>query len=364
MLDDILNRARSAVTRLMGLDGLGEEITDLGVPSLMPGKAGAGQPSREIPESLLRTILTVDMPGESYTGRIELSPEEIELKKRLERHVTVLASDIGIRNTDYPEGLDAAGRYIEGEFQAMSLETARGEFTTSDGHKVYNLEALLPGDNPERSLVIGAHYDTVDCPGANDNASGVACLIETARDLVTGKFRPRHTIRFTAFTNEEPPYFFTEDMGSRVYARGLRENNVDLIGMICLEELGFFSDESGSQMIPPILRRFFPHDRGDFIGFFSDNRSRDLLRDLIGRFRKHAEVPSEGLGATSLVQGIDFSDHASFWREGFHAVMVTDTAFMRYKHYHTPQDTPDKLEWTRFTKVAGGLTEAVKDLVG
>ena len=253
---------------------------------------------------------------------------------------------------------------MEAQLCDLGLRTWNQHYTTSDGHASRNIEATLVGTDPGSTLIIGAHYDSVDCPGANDNASGVACLLEIARSMTERESSPRSTIRFVGFTNEEPPYFYTGDMGSRVYAQEVIDRREQVLGMICLETIAYYSDELGSQMIPPILRPFFDHDVGDFIGFFSNNESRDFLRNVVGAFRQYAEVPSEGLAAPSVVQGLNFSDHASFWRVGYNAVMVTDTAFMRYEHYHRSSDTPDELEWTRFTKVTDGLTKAVMELSG
>lgn len=364
MLDSLLQRVRSAIIKALDLDGLGLDFETN--PNFIDIQSKSGSTKWlsgfEMYFAGLGGILDLDMPGDSYNGPIELSDTELGIRDRLYRDVTALASDIGMRNTRHMESLDAAADYIDNELRSMGFDTRYQCYTTSDGYDVKNIEAELRGTGVDDVLIIGAHYDTVDCPGADDNASGVAALLQMARYLIQEQFKPCHTIRFVAFTNEEPPYFYSSDMGSRVYAEELRKSGDKVLGMICLESLAYFSDETGSQQIPPVLARYYPNARGDFIGFFGDIASKAFLKDVIGRFRRHAEVPSHGLVASSLVQGIDFSDHESFQRVGFNALMVCDTAFMRNIYYHTPEDTADKLDWPRFTKVVVGLAKTVKDL--
>jgi Zn-dependent M28 family amino/carboxypeptidase len=165
-----------------------------------------------------------------------------------------------------------------------------------------------------------------------------------------------------AFVNEEPPYFHSSDMGSLVYALDLAAKEEKVYCMICLEMLGCFSDEPGSQQIPAPLHLVFNHTRGDFIGFTSNDDSKEALKDIVGRFRNYAHVPSEGLAAPPIVPGLSYSDHWSFWQAGYKAIMVTDTAFMRYPYYHTEQDTMDKIDFTRFTKVVLALSKTILEL--
>ncbi len=363
MFGKLLTRVRGAIGRALGLHNLEVDLTHEQFAYFWPGAVQGWDAGRGMPKAMINSLLTMDMPGESYQGPILLTSEEITLRHRLQEHVHKLATEIGMRNTRYPKALDEAASYVDSQLRSLRLETEHQDYRTSDGHRVRNIEAVMVGRDSKVSLVIGAHYDTVDCPGADDNASGVASLLEIARGITDREKIPRQSIRFVAFANEEPPYFYSDDMGSRVYANHLKASGERLLGMICLESLGYFSDDPGSQFIPPALAPYFDHNRGDFIGFFSDNASRDFLKQFVGRFREHAEVPSQGLAASSLVQGIDFSDHESFQRLGYDALMVCDTAFMRNKHYHTEEDTPDKLDWTRFTKVTEGLTKAIMDLV-
>jgi Zn-dependent M28 family amino/carboxypeptidase len=199
--------------------------------------------------------------------------------------------------------------------------------------------------------VVGAHYDTVPgSPGADDNASGVAVLIELSR-MVRG-------VRFVAFANEEAPYFLTAEMGSFAYARD-RASGVR--AMFSLEMLGYYDDTPGSQRYPPPLGLFYP-DRGNFIAFVADLSCMRLVRRAASEFRKNSAFPCEWLAAPSLVPGLSWSDHWSFRKHGIPAVMVTDTAFYRYPHYHLPSDTPEKLDYERMARVTMGLARMLKEM--
>jgi hypothetical protein len=278
------------------------------------------------------------MPGRSYNGALPpLTPEERSLASRLERHVLELAS--GERNGD----LEKPARYIEG---ALGDKAASQHFM-SGGRKVRNIE-VGSGD-----IVVGAHYDTVPgSPGADDNASGVAVLIELSKIFLNLK------IRFVAFANEEAPYFLSPEMGSYVYAR---ERGAGVRAMFSLEMLGYYRDAPGSQNYPAPLGLFYPN-RADFIAFVGDLGALPLVRRSIKSFRKHARFPSEGLAAPSMIPGVSWSDHWSFRKHGTPAVMVTDTAFYRYPHYHLPSDTPEKLDYERMARVTHGLAAMLKEL--
>ena len=361
----LLHRLRNAIEKALRLDGLGldfETNPDF-IDMSTPDGSGVKISGFEMYFAGLGGLLDADMPGKTYSGPIRLTDEEKAVQDRLHKSVTKLADDIGPRNTRRIDALNAAANFITDEFKALGLQVFSQGYTTSDGYDVRNIEAILPGAGMEGDLVIGAHYDTVDCPGADDNTSGVACLLEIAREMASVGRTSGRAVRLVAFTNEEPPYFYSDDMGSRVYADALKRSGEKLLGMVCLESLGYFSDEPGSQQIPPVLTRLFSRSAGDFIGFFSDMRSREFLKTSIGAFRRYAEIPSFGLAASSIVKGIDFSDHESFQRFGFNSLVVTDTAFMRNPHYHTSGDTTDTLDWIRLTKVTTGLIKLVKHLV-
>jgi len=170
------------------------------------------------------------------------------------------------------------------------------------------------------------------------------------------------TVRFVAFVNEEPPYFETDQMGSRVYAKACRQRGDDIHVMLSLETLGCYSNEPNSQQFPsPVFKLFYP-SRGNFVAFVSDLRSRALLRQTITAFRGNSKFPAECLSMPPPLAGVSLSDHASFWREGYRAVMVTDTAPFRYRYYHTPEDTPDKIDYDSLARVTEGLCGTIAAL--
>ncbi|MFQ5803164.1 MAG: M28 family peptidase [Candidatus Methylomirabilales bacterium] len=284
------------------------------------------------------------------------------MRDRLEKHVSMLAGEIGERNIWHPQGLEASVDYIEKALKDLRYQVEVQEFNV-EGTTVANLEAERIGTSLAGEIVIvGAHYDSViGTPGANDNASGVAGLLEIARLLATEELS--RTVRFVAFVNEEPPFFLTGDMGSRVYASRSRQGGEDIVAMLSIETIGYYSEDHGSQHYPFPFSYFYPNT-ANFIGFIGNFSSRRLVRRAIGTFRKHTNFPSEGLAAPEWVTGVGWSDHWSFWKEGYPAIMVTDTALFRYDHYHTPQDTPEKLDYARTARVVTGLTRVVADLAG
>ena len=275
------------------------------------------------------------------------------LLQHLMRHVEMLAGEIGERNVYRPTALDAAARHIESEFAGIGYAVNRQSYVVR-GVESANLEVVLPGQSwPDESIVVGAHYDTViGSPGADDNASAVAALIEIAR-LLKGHALAR-TLKLVAFVNEEPPFFFFGRMGSQVYAQAARRRRENIRLMMSLEMLGYYRDEPGSQAYPPLFRHFHP-DRGNFIAFVSNFRSRRAMRRAAGAFRRHSAFPLETTATFGWIPGVAWSDHLSFWREGFRAFMCTDTAFFRNPHYHSADDTPDKLDYPRLAALTEGL---------
>ncbi len=285
------------------------------------------------------------------------------LTARLEARVTHLSGTIGERHYLRPNALAAATRYIEDQLSAMGVGVLRHEFFVNDQSFV-NLEVLVPRADTSRPepacIVVGAHYDTVPgTPGADDNASGVAALLELAQQL--GRERLNRTLRFVFFPNEEPPFFPDAGMGSAAYAGKLRSERVDVHVMISLEMLGYYSDQVKSQKYPPGLSLFYPN-RGNFIGLISNLTSRHRLREVRRAFIASAKFPCESLAAPGWTVVVGLSDHHSFWSQGYPALMVTDTAFMRNPHYHGPSDSAETLDYGRFAEVTVGLVSAVRRL--
>jgi len=304
-----------------------------------------------------------DMPLESHSGPLPvLTAEEEEIANRLREHVAVLAGEIGERHIWRYEALSAAAEHIRSSFQEQGF-TVRPQTYEVDSMSVVNLEAEIRGESlPGEIVIVGAHYDTVPgCPGANDNASGVAALLELAR-LYAGRSTEK-SLRFVAFVNEEPPFFQTGRMGSRVYARELKERGENVAAFISLETVGFYSDEPGSQHYPAPFGMLYP-DRGNFIGFVGNTASRKLVRRCVKSFRSHTPFPSEGIAAPGTVPGVGWSDQWSFWQEGFPGIMVTDTAPYRYPHYHEASDTPDRLDYESTARVTAGIGRVIADLAG
>jgi Zn-dependent M28 family amino/carboxypeptidase len=282
------------------------------------------------------------------------------LEQRLRSHTSALAGEIGERNVYRPRALAAAADFIRREW------TSQGHAVRSQSYRVGeiecdNIEVTIAGTARAAEIVVlGAHYDSVaGSPGADDNASGVAALLEIGRLLV--RSRPDRTIRLVAFVNEEPPFFRSGEMGSRVYARAARERGDDIRVMLSLEMLGYYSERPKSQAYPPFMRWFYP-DRGNFIAFVSNLASRQVLRETVRAFRAHCEFPCESLATFSFVPGVAWSDHLSFWRERYPALMVTDTAFFRNPYYHTGLDTPDRLCYSKAAQVVQGLALAALEL--
>ncbi len=284
----------------------------------------------------------------------------LALMTRLQTHVDVLARQIGGRVAG--TGLDRAAVYIETELRAYGYTPQQQSFS-AHGQTFVNIEAEIRGvTHPEKILVVGAHYDSADnLPGANDNASGVAATLELARHFAREKLA--RSIRWVFFTNEEPPYFQTAAMGSYVYARRCHERNEQISAMLSLETIGYYTDVPGSQTYPLSVHPGYP-DRGNFLGFVSDLKSASLLRAALKAYRAKASLPAEGLAAPAAVTGIGWSDHWSFWQFGYRALMLTDTAPFRYPYYHSAHDTPDKLDYPRFTQAVEGIAAVVSHLAG
>ncbi len=308
-------------------------------------------------------FLMVWMPGRSYGNALEpLTAVEVSLSQTLNADIATLAA--GPRSN--PESLEEAAQYIEQRFAQAGLTSQRQTYEVS-GNQYSNIIAEIRGsDRPDQIVLIGAHYDTAyTTPGANDNASGVAATLALAERFGPnqGKVKPARTLRFVAFVNEEPPYFHTKNMGSLVYAQQAKRDGDDIIAMLSLETLGYYSDEPGSQKYPSPLNWLYP-DTGNFIAFIGDVSSRKLVRTSIHDWRDKVQFPSEGAALPRGIPGIGWSDHWSFWQLGYPAVMVTDTATYRDPHYHTDDDRQENIDGDRLTRVVNGLGQLIGDFVG
>jgi Zn-dependent M28 family amino/carboxypeptidase len=310
---------------------------------------------------LIWILQMTQMPLRSYSRPLPLlSSAQAELQGRLSAEVKYLSETIGERNVWRKGSLQIAVNHFRSDLQQAGYAVTERTYR-AEGQDVSNLEVSVAGSESDSgTLVVGAHYDTVaGTVGADDNATGVAAVLELAHQLRGSK--PRRNIRFVIFVDEEPPFFQTSSMGSLVYAQQLRRENVRVSAMISLEMLGFYSDAPGSQKYPALLGLFYP-SRGNFLGFVGNSESRDLVRRAIRGFRESTAFPSEGIAAPAEWPGIGWSDQWSFWQEHYPAIMITDTALFRYPYYHTPLDTANRLDFDRMARAVEGIQHVVGSL--
>ena len=319
--------------------------------------------------------LMIRMPGKSYQGPLPpLTRAEERLREELRRHVEKLAGEIGERNLIQYTALGEAAEYLHHSFEEAAYKVERQTYDVAPRSffglnevpeqplACHNLAVEIPGsEKPREIVVVGAHYDSVEgSPGANDNATGVAAVLTLARSFASKK--PGRTLRFLAFVNEEPPYFQTPSMGSLAYARRCQERQEDVVAMLSLETIGYYSDEPGSQNYPAPLGFFYP-SKGNFVAVVGDTSSRRLVRKVIRSFRGSSRFPSEGAATFGSLPGVGWSDHWSFWQAGYPAVMVTDTAPYRYPNYHGVLDTPDKINYDRLARLVTGIESVIEELI-
>lgn len=272
----------------------------------------------------------------------------------LRQHVEFLAGLPAPRNHEHPASLRLSHEYIRNRFEEMGYPVELQKFQAA-GHWYVNVIATLHPAKP-KLRVLGAHYDVCgEQQGADDNASGIAGLLEIARLLKAREAEVDHQVRFVAYANEEPPFFGSEWMGSHVHAKSLKDAGAALEVAVVLEMIGYFSDAEGSQDYPSgLLKPFYP-SKGNFIAAVSRPGMSGWLRRMQEAIHGSSRIPCETLAAPAFVTGVDFSDHRSYWAHGFDALMITDTAFFRNKNYHEPTDTPDTLDYARMREVCLGV---------
>lgn len=280
---------------------------------------------------------------------------------RLRSHIMRLAIEIGPRNLFHYEALSATAAYIRKTFEELGYHPDLQEYDARRKTFV-NISAGHAGQSrPGEIIVVGAHYDShKESPGANDNGSAVAALLELARHFADQQL-PR-TVRFVAFTNEEKPFTRTRLMGSRVYAKACRQRGDDIVGMVALETIGYCSDQPGSQRLS--LGGLLLPPTGNFLALVGNRRSRVLLKKAAGILEREALLRVRAVTLPTFLPGPWSSDHWSFAKEGFPAIMATDTAPLRYRHYHKADDTPDKLTFEWLSTVTQGLKATVRGLAG
>lgn len=291
-------------------------------------------------------------------SRDPIMSEPIKLAEstRLKKHVETLAAILPSRNYLAKGSLEKALLYINERWKEIGLIPEVQTFT-ADGQRYSNIMVRFGPLSDKDVIVVGAHYD-VDGdqnPGADDNASGVAGVIELARLIHQKKLKLKHAVELVAYANEEPPFFGTEGMGSAHHALRLRQKGERVLLMLSLEMIGYFSDEPGSQDYPvSFLRAIYP-SRGNFISLVGTPRYWSITRKVKQLFRRCTTVPIHSINAPRFLPGIDLSDHSSYWKYGWPGLMITDTAFYRNKHYHQSTDTPDRLDYDRMARVVDGV---------
>ena len=281
---------------------------------------------------------------------------------RARRIVEILATKFPFRHGRFPNVLNGAAEFIAQEFQALGYEVEHHPYEC-EGVQVRNLVVEKPGIRPDAPvIIIGAHYDTVEAtPGADDNASGIAGLLELARLL---KEQPlQRTVRFVAFPHEEPPYFYTHLMGSRQYVRGVKQRKEHVLVMLALEMLGYAGEQYRQLYPAPFMRLLGRYPRyGNYIALVGNLKSLGMMGVVRKAMRDRQKVGVESLSAPGFVPPLFLSDHSSFWKAGFPALMVTDTAFLRNPHYHKASDTPDTLNYMFLASVVSAVYAAVQSL--
>lgn len=303
----------------------------------------------------------IRMPGKSYKGPLfALSPREKELALKLETHVTSLARDIGDRHVQRAGSLERAAEYISRQFRLSGFKVEEQAYLV-DGTEVKNLLVEIRGsERADEIVVVGAHYDSyLGSPGADDNATGVAAVIEIAKRL--REVQPKRTLRFIAYTQEERPNGSRGTMGSQVYARACRQKSENVVAALALESMGYYSDALFSQLYPPPFCFCYPL-RGNFIAFIGDTSSRNLVHTCIASFRSHTAFPSEGVASWRWIPGVGSSDHEPFWQEGYPGLMITTTAPFRNPHYHKKSDLPENVDFEKMAVVVAGVERVLREL--
>jgi hypothetical protein len=283
------------------------------------------------------------------------------MTERLFGHVDVLASLIGERNSRRPSAIEAAKVYISRQLMEAGYAVAEQPYAVSSRAAV-NLEVTLAGTRPELpELVVGAHYDSaVGTPGADDNASAVAALIEIARAMKD--FQPRRTVRFVFFDTEEMPHFMLNEMGSQQHAALCRREGRRLRGMICLESIGYFARPQPAGGAPGWAVKLLRPLGGRHVVLVSNLRSAPFCYALFWALFRAGWWRTITLALPSRIKLIHLSDHRGYWEHGYRAAMVTDTALLRNPNYHEPTDLPQTLDFARLAKLTTALIGAIQRL--
>ena len=299
-----------------------------------------------------------------YTPSVSITRPDSTLNeniRQLYKHVEHLSVRIGSRSVYEYDKIEETKNYIISRLEDFGYDPTLQN--CNYGGQVYSniIVSINGARNPDETVIIGAHYDTVyGTPGADDNAGAVAILLEMCR-ILKG-FSPERTLKLIFFVIEEPPVFRSEHMGSAVYAREAKAKNENVKAMISLEMLGYYTDKKGGQTFPLPLMNLMFSSTPNFIAVVGNLSSRNLVEKVNHSLKESCGIPVETLSTVSFVPGVDFSDHRSFWKMGYPAVMITDTAFYRNPNYHTETDTIDTLNFDTMSDLLKGMVNVAKNL--
>jgi len=306
--------------------------------------------------SIIVIWVVVSRPINFTTG--SYNPEHIVSPIRLTEHTKILSEKLSPRDSDNPNNLIKTAKYIEKILNNSSKNVSLEYFDVNE--KSYANVIATYGPDSEEVIVIGAHYDAYSIfPGADDNASGVAGLLELGKLIKTLNLKNR--IELVAYTLEEPPNFATTNMGSAQHATNSRLKNKKIKIMISLEMIGYFNEEEGSQQYPSKLLSLIYPDKGNFIAVVDQVLS-NQAQSIKSAINRHTDLSAYSINAPAFIPGIDFSDHRNYWINDYPAVMVTDTSFYRNFNYHTLNDTYDRLDYEKMAKVIYGLFKYIQEI--
>ncbi|TND10631.1 MAG: peptidase M28 [Bacteroidetes bacterium] len=278
--------------------------------------------------------------------------------EKLKSDVVFLATLQPARHSENTASLDSAASWIRAQLSAEGI-ISEEQVYEAGGKKYRNIICSFGPDSGER-IIAGAHYDVCgERPGADDNASGTAGLLEIARQLKRNSAQLAYRTDLVFYTLEEPPYFRTTEMGSAVHARSLKAKDIKVKTMICLEMIGYFSDAEDSQEYPVKLLKLFYPDKANYIAVVGKFGQGRLIRNVKRKMNSAMDLDVRSINAPASLPGIDFSDHLNYWAEGYDAVMITNTAFYRNKNYHEPTDTPETLDYKRMAEVVKGVYNVI-----
>ena len=292
---------------------------------------------------------------------MEVRNMEKAVKNRLYKHVEFLTGIRPFRNYQNLESLENVCNYISDEFVSCGYVPVEQKWEAAGNEYKNIIASWQPGKS--RRLIIGAHYDVAgDQPGADDNASAVAGLLETARLISENQPELDYGIDFVAYNLEEPPFYTTREMGSYIHAKSLHDGQVDVIGMICYEMIGYFSDEPGSQQFPSdeVAARY--SDVGDYIVVVGIEKHSEFNGVIHGLMSRQEDIKVERIDFPDVGGLAGMSDHRNYWEFGYDALMINDTSFMRNPHYHMKTDTIETLDFEKMTAVVNSCYMAITKL--